>query len=106
MKSSRVQPHPTIPSSLCHPQPNWNSNLAERSAQVPDTGVSVGPDRDNQQALVRVRKGAIVARTWRGWVRTEQAAAYVESITRTGLSEYEKTPGKVGAGALSGACRQ
>ena len=40
---------------------------------------------------VRVRRGvAMIARTWRGWVRTEQAAAYVEYITRTGLSAYEK----------------
>ena len=39
----------------------------------------------------------MIARTWRGWVRTEQAAAYVEYITRTGLSEYEKTPGNLGA---------
>src|SRR6185437_1143278 len=30
-----------------------------------------------------------IARTWWGWVRTEQAVAYVEYITRTGLSEYE-----------------
>jgi hypothetical protein len=39
----------------------------------------------------------MIARTWRGWVRTEQAVAYVEYITRTGLSEYEKTPGNLGA---------
>ena len=45
----------------------------------------------------------MIARTWRGWVRTEQAAAYVEYITRTGLSEYEKTPGKVRGAAPSGA---
>ena len=47
---------------------------------------------------MRVQKGvAMIARTWRGWVRTEQAAAYVEYITRTGLSEYENTPGNLGA---------
>jgi heme-degrading monooxygenase HmoA len=47
---------------------------------------------------VSVRIGvAMIARTWRGWVRTEQAVAYVEYITRTGLSEYEKTPGNLGA---------
>jgi heme-degrading monooxygenase HmoA len=39
----------------------------------------------------------MIARTWRGWVSTEQAAAYVEYITRTGLSAYEKTPGNLGA---------
>ena len=35
----------------------------------------------------------MIARTWRGWVRTEQAAAYVEYITSTGLSGYKQTPG-------------
>jgi heme-degrading monooxygenase HmoA len=39
----------------------------------------------------------MIARTWRDWVRTEQAAAYVEYITRTGLSAYGKTPGNLGA---------
>jgi len=39
----------------------------------------------------------MIARTWRGWVRTEQAAAYVEYITRTGLSGYGQTPGNLGA---------
>jgi heme-degrading monooxygenase HmoA len=39
----------------------------------------------------------MIARTWRGWVRTEQAALYVEYITRTGLSAYKKTPGNQGA---------
>ena len=39
----------------------------------------------------------MIARTWRGWVRTEQAAAYVEYITRTGLSAYQQTPGNQGA---------
>ena len=28
---------------------------------------------------------------------TEQAAAYIEYIARTGLSEYEKAPGNLGA---------
>lgn len=39
----------------------------------------------------------MIARTWRGWVRTEQAAAYVEYFARTGLSAYGKTPGNLGA---------
>ena len=39
----------------------------------------------------------MIARTWRGWVKTEQAAAYVEYITRTRLRGYEKTPGNLGA---------
>ena len=39
----------------------------------------------------------MIARTWRGWVRTERAAAYVEYVTRTGLSGYKQTPGNQGA---------
>jgi heme-degrading monooxygenase HmoA len=39
----------------------------------------------------------MIARTWRGWVRTKQAAAYVEYVTRTGLGEYGRTPGNLGA---------
>jgi len=39
----------------------------------------------------------MIARTWRGWVSTEQAAAYVDYVTRTGLSEYRKTPGNLGS---------
>ncbi len=39
----------------------------------------------------------MIARTWRGWVRTGQAADYVEYTTRTGLSGYGQTPGNLGA---------
>jgi hypothetical protein len=39
----------------------------------------------------------MIARTWRGWVRTGQAGAYVEYITGTGLSGYRQTPGNLGA---------
>jgi heme-degrading monooxygenase HmoA len=39
----------------------------------------------------------LIARRWRGWVRTEQAAAYVEYVTRTGLSGYQQTAGNQGA---------
>ena len=39
----------------------------------------------------------MIARMWRGWVRTEQAAAYVEYVTRTGLDGYQQTPGNQGA---------
>ena len=39
----------------------------------------------------------MIARTWRGWVSTERAAAYVEYVTRTGLSGYKQTPGNQGA---------
>jgi hypothetical protein len=39
----------------------------------------------------------MIARTWIGWVRTEQAAAYVEYVTRTGLSGYQETPANRGS---------
>jgi heme-degrading monooxygenase HmoA len=39
----------------------------------------------------------VIARLWRGWVRTEQTAAYVDYITATGLRDYAGTPGNLGA---------
>src|SRR5438094_308412 len=42
----------------------------------------------------------MIARTWRGWVRTEDRAAYVEYIERTGMAEYRSTPGNEGAWML------
>ncbi|HSI94125.1 MAG TPA: hypothetical protein VK925_11535 [Jiangellaceae bacterium] len=39
----------------------------------------------------------MIARMWRGVVRTEQAAGYVEYITGTGIAEYRQTPGNLGA---------
>ena len=39
----------------------------------------------------------MIVRTWRGWVRTDRAAAYVEYIDRTGLREYRETSGNLGA---------
>jgi heme-degrading monooxygenase HmoA len=39
----------------------------------------------------------MIARTWRGWVSTERAPAYIEYNTKTGLSSYKKTPGNLGA---------
>jgi len=38
----------------------------------------------------------MIARMWRGWVRTDQATAYVEYITDTGLRQYAATPGNRG----------
>lgn len=43
----------------------------------------------------------MIARTWRGWVRTEQARAYVAYVTETGLSSYQDTPGNQGAQILT-----
>jgi heme-degrading monooxygenase HmoA len=43
-----------------------------------------------------VEEMVMIARMWRGWVRTEQANAYVAYITGTGLREYAATPGNLG----------
>jgi heme-degrading monooxygenase HmoA len=39
----------------------------------------------------------MIARMWRGWVGTDRASEYVEYISRTGLAEYRRTPGNLGA---------
>jgi heme-degrading monooxygenase HmoA len=43
----------------------------------------------------------MIARIWRGWVRAEDRAAYVDYIERTGLAEYRRTPGNQGAWMLA-----
>jgi heme-degrading monooxygenase HmoA len=43
----------------------------------------------------------MIARTWRGWVRTEDRAAYVQYIERTGMAGYRSTPGNEGAWMLA-----
>jgi len=43
----------------------------------------------------------VIARIWRGWVRTEDSAAYVDYIERTGMAEYRRTPGNRGAWMLA-----
>ena len=43
----------------------------------------------------------MIARTWRGWVATEKAAAYAAYVTETGLAEYKTTPGNQGAQLLT-----
>ena len=42
-----------------------------------------------------------VARTWRGWVRTEDRDAYLDYIERTGMAHYRQTPGNLSASMLS-----
>jgi len=43
----------------------------------------------------------MIARMWRGWVRTERAAAYVDYIIGTGIAAYRNTPGNLGAQMLT-----
>ena len=42
----------------------------------------------------------MIARIWRGAVRTEDADAYAHYIAETGLAEYEQTAGNRGAWML------
>jgi heme-degrading monooxygenase HmoA len=32
---------------------------------------------------------------WRGWVSTDRATEYVDYIAKTGLAEYQRTPGNL-----------
>jgi heme-degrading monooxygenase HmoA len=43
----------------------------------------------------------MIARTWRGAVRTEDADAYAAYVEETGLREYAATPGNRGAYMLT-----
>lgn len=43
----------------------------------------------------------MIARMWRGSVRTEKAAEYVEIVERTGIEGYRRTPGNRGAQILT-----
>lgn len=42
----------------------------------------------------------MIARIWRGWVRSSDADAYVDYVDRTGVVEYRATPGNLGAAIL------
>jgi heme-degrading monooxygenase HmoA len=39
----------------------------------------------------------MIARTWRGVTRAEDAEAYVEYLRRTGFADFRQTPGNRGA---------
>ena len=43
----------------------------------------------------------MIARMWRGWVRTEDRDAYVAYIEATGMAQYRATPGNQGAHMLT-----
>jgi heme-degrading monooxygenase HmoA len=43
---------------------------------------------------------AVIARIWRGWVRTEDRNAYAAYIDETGIAHYRRTPGNLGAHML------
>jgi heme-degrading monooxygenase HmoA len=43
----------------------------------------------------------MIARMWRGWVRTELIDEYVDIVERTGMAGYRATPGNRGAQLLT-----
>lgn len=43
----------------------------------------------------------MIMRIWRGWTRIEDTDEYAEYITRTGIAEYQATPGNRGAYLVS-----
>jgi heme-degrading monooxygenase HmoA len=47
------------------------------------------------------REAPVIARMWRGWVRTADRDAYVAYIERTGMAGYRETPGNQGAQMLA-----
>jgi len=42
-----------------------------------------------------------IARTWRGWVRTEDRDVYVDYVEETGMAHYRQTAGNLGAHLLT-----
>ena len=42
----------------------------------------------------------MIARMWRGWVRTEDRNAYADYVEATGMAHYRRTPGNEGAHLL------
>ena len=42
----------------------------------------------------------VIARIWRGVVRTEDAPEYIEYVRETGIAHYRSTPGNLGAWIL------
>ena len=43
----------------------------------------------------------MIARMWRGWVRTEDREAYAAYVEETGMAHYRRTPGNQGAHLLT-----
>jgi heme-degrading monooxygenase HmoA len=43
---------------------------------------------------------AVIARMWRGWIRTEDRDVYAAYVEETGVAQYRETPGNQGAHIL------
>jgi heme-degrading monooxygenase HmoA len=52
---------------------------------------------DHHRARPTGKETTVIARTWRGWTRREDADAYTEYILETGIAAYRATPGNRGA---------
>jgi heme-degrading monooxygenase HmoA len=50
--------------------------------------------------VIERKEGIVIARIWRGVVRTDDAAEYIEYVRRTGIDDYRSTPGNLGAWIL------
>ena len=48
----------------------------------------------------RDRPDALVARTWRGQTRAQDAQLYADYVLRTGIAAYRSVPGNLGAHLL------
>jgi heme-degrading monooxygenase HmoA len=55
--------------------------------------------KSDQRRFARLtgRETTVIARTWRGWTRREDADAYTEYVLETGIAAYRATPGNRGA---------
>lgn len=49
--------------------------------------------------MINAYSGSVM-RSWRGWIRVENRAKYLDYLEATGLSSYRVTPGNLGALAL------
>jgi len=58
-----------------------------------DRGLSGCHARALDRPLGPREGGGMIARTWRGWTKTEDAGAYVHYLVGTGMKEYRETPG-------------
>ena len=61
-------------------------------------GAGAGHERARRDVDTDITVEAIViARIWRGWTRTKDAAAYIEYLHQTGMKDYRRTPGNTAA---------
>lgn len=64
-------------------------DLGSGSGQRP---ILQNPQLDQNERPAR-EEARLIARTWRGWTRRQDADAYVEYLMETGIKEYRETAG-------------